>query len=128
MQGAMLFCFINSPEQVRASLITTCRGMRFSEKALDILRVFGPLYTERRIPTTKSNPFCGPDPTQPPHLSVHGTTVHAEESEILSMYTGVVCAVRPCYSHSALPVKICSRLGCHTPFLAIGDPKYSGQQ
>jgi hypothetical protein len=63
--AAMFFCFqiINNPEIASASLmrasvlraiatLESCRGMRVAEKALDILRALGPLYTEEFISDT----------------------------------------------------------------------------
>jgi len=65
--AAMFFCFqiINNPEQPGVRLhranvlraITTlesCRGMDLAEKALDILRALGPLYTEAFLSDTPS--------------------------------------------------------------------------
>jgi hypothetical protein len=147
--AAMFFCFqiIDNPEQAGARLlrasvlraITTLesfRGMRTAEKALDILRALGPLYTEEFLSDTPEDrelkkqavlpavrrlqfpyldspnvpigavesigsgngalspaqssahtdsPRPGPDPAQPSHPGVQGTTVHAQEAEILSM-------------------------------------------
>ncbi|KAI0299005.1 fungal-specific transcription factor domain-containing protein [Multifurca ochricompacta] len=69
--AAIFFCFqiINNPEQAGARLfrvnviraVTTlesCRGMPVAEKALDILRALGPLYTEAFLsdsPDTREN-------------------------------------------------------------------------
>src|SRR6266851_571020 len=69
--AAMFFCFqiINNPEQAGVRLhradvlraITTlesCRGMHLAEKALDILRALGPLYSEAFLsdtPSTREN-------------------------------------------------------------------------
>jgi hypothetical protein len=66
--AAMFFCFqiINNPEQagvrlLRASVlraITTLesfRGIRVAEKALDILRALGPLYTEEFLSDTRED-------------------------------------------------------------------------
>lgn len=75
--------FINNLEQAGANVITAlefCCGGRISEKALDILLVLCPLYTEQRF-RSKSKAFCGPDPTQAPHPSAQGTTVRWKDSD-----------------------------------------------
>ena len=157
--AAMFFCFqiINNPEQpgvrlYRANVlraITTlesCRGIHLAERALDILRALGALYTEAFLSDTTSarehkkqavlpsvrrlqfpyldspnvpigavevsatrngtlspaqssghtespRPGLRPDATQPPlHPGVQGTTVHARESEVMSMSSSVLPA------------------------------------
>ena len=154
--AAMFFCFqiINNPEQPSVRLhrenvlraITTlesCCGIHLAEKALDILRALGPLYTEAFLSDTPSarehkkqavlpsmrrlqfpyldspsvpigavevsaarndalspaqsgghmespRPGLRPDATQPLHPGVQGTTVLAQEPEVLSMSSSVL--------------------------------------
>jgi hypothetical protein len=146
--AAMFFCFqiINNPEQagvrhLRASvlramtILESFRGVRVAEKALDILRALGPLYTEEFLSGTPEDrerkkqavlpavrklqfpyfdspnapngssevtgsgndahadspqPDPRPDPTPSPHYpSGQGTTVYAQEQEIMSMLPSV---------------------------------------
>jgi hypothetical protein len=141
--AAMFFCFqiINNPEKAGVRLLRgsvlramtaleSFRGTPVAEKALDILRALGPLYTEEFLSDTREDrerkkqavlpavwrlqfpyvdspnvpngaaevtgsgngahtdsprPEPGPDPTQPPHPSVQGTTGFVQENEILSL-------------------------------------------